>query len=137
MANENITKQQLHYLMQRYTSVKFIDIDNNNATLTVSSDTANFKKPIFAVNSDCNKVSAKLLLAMQYQAAATPSYPDVPFTRIVVEGNLDLVQNTMKQYKKLIGDDPYNPKQPFTKPIMLMEGSNIPEYQLSDEDITI
>lgn len=120
-------EEQLLFLMRRYSSIRLQPIDNGQESMSVSTATAEFKQPIFAV--DCGNAERRIALALQYQAAFEQADLTIP-SRIMVDGNLDLVQTTFNLHKKLSGDDPYNPKQPFDHQLMLMEGDNIPEYEL-------
>ncbi len=121
------TKEQLECMLRRYRTIRLNPLDNNQESMTVSTAISEFRQPIFLVDggNDANRVA----LALQYQAAFPQTNPSVP-SRIMVDGNLNLVQTAFNVHKKLLGDDPYNPEQPFDNQLMLMEGQNIPEYQL-------
>ncbi|MBP9722512.1 MAG: hypothetical protein KBD64_05060 [Gammaproteobacteria bacterium] len=128
-------KQQLIYMLQRYTNIQLVPLDNGQDPLNISSETAQFKKPIF-IDTDLGKMSKKIDMAMQHQAAFPHSDDPYP-SRILLEGNLSLVRKAMDAHTKLLGDDPYNPQEPYEHPLSLMEGVNIPEYdafELPDVD---
>lgn len=130
-------KQQLVFMLQRYTNIQLVPIDNDQAPIQISSETAQFKKPIF-IDADLGKMSKKIAMAMQHQAASPNNNGDDP-SRIILEGNLSLVKKAIDAHTRLLGDDPYHPKQPYERPLSLMEGKNIPEYDafaLSDDDET-
>lgn len=141
------TKQQLVFMIQRYSNIQLVPLDNNQEAITISSETAQFKKPIF-IDADCGKASKKINMALQHQALfplTSSSDPDNADTdnkerpsRIIIEGNLSLVRKAINAHKKLLGDDPYNPNMPYDRPISIMEGVNIPEYsaieQLPDDE---
>jgi hypothetical protein len=120
-------KQQLVFMLQRYSNVQLVPMDNNQESINISSDTAQFKKPIF-IDADCGKMTKKIEMAMKHQAAFPHENAPYP-SRIILEGNLSLVKKAMNAHKKLLGDDPYNPKEPYERPLSLMEGINIPEYE--------
>ena len=123
-------KQQLVYMLQRYSNIQLVPIDNDQDPIKISSETAQFKKPIF-IDTDLGKMTKKIEMAMQHQAAAPHNNGDSP-SRIVIEGNMGLVKKAIDAHTKLLGDDPYNPKQPYDQPLSLMEGLNIPEYEAFD-----
>ncbi len=136
MATENKNglpnKQQLIFMLQRYSNIELIPIDNNQESIKLSSETAQFKKPIF-IDCDTGKMSKKIHMAMEHQAAFATENPDKDApSRIFVDGNLSLVRKAIHAHSKLLGDDPYNPTDPFANPISLMEGVNIPEYDAFD-----
>lgn len=130
------TKEQLKVMMQRYSSVQLIPIDIDKKPTVVSSDTANFKKPIF-FGAECGKTLDKVMMALKEQAFYEPSDPNSG-SRVIMEGNLELIDKAMISHAKAKGDDPYNPKKPFDHHLHLMQGMNIPEHEylrkLSEDD---
>lgn len=122
------TKEQLKILMQRYSSVQLIPIDNEQAPMVVSSDTANFKKPIF-FGTESGKTLNKVVMALKHQAFFPPK-EGKETCRILMQGNLDLIEKTVAEHAKAQGDDPYNPKKPFDHHLHLMQGINIPEQEM-------
>jgi hypothetical protein len=120
-------KEQLMFMLQRYTSVQLIPIDHDQAPIVISSDTANFKKPIF-FNTESGKTLNKIAMALK-QHAFFPPDDTTEASRILMEGNLSLINKTIAAHAKAQGDDPYNPKKVFDHHLHLMQGMNIPEYE--------
>lgn len=121
------TKEQLMVMMQRYTSVQIIPVDHDQGSIVVSSDTANFKKPIF-FNTECGKNLNKVIMALKQQAFFPPD-DEKAGSRMLLEGNLGLINKTIAAHAKAQGDDPYNPKKVFDHHLHLMHGMNIPENE--------
>ncbi len=124
-------KQQLVYMLQRYTNIQLVPIDNGQDPISISSESAQFKKPIF-IDTDLGKMTKKIEMAMQHQAAFPQNNGENNPSRIIVEGNMSLVKKAIDAHVKSLGDDPYNPKQAYDRPLSLMEGNNIPEYEAFD-----
>ena len=125
------TKDQLQTMMQRYASVQITPLDNSQDPVTISSDTSDFKKPIF-FNTDCGKTLSKIKMAIREQGYF-PIEDEKEISRLVLDGNLDLINKTMEEYKKLLGDDPKKPRKPFDEHVDLLEGDSIPEYDLIEK----
>jgi len=141
-------KQQLGIMLKRYASVQFFPVDvdsdgsNNNSegssddskskTITIQSDTAKFKKPIF-LDADTGKMDQKIIMALKEQGSHPNENAPDP-NKIALAGNQSLVQRAMEAHNKLIGDDPYNPNHPYENDIELVEGSDIPEKELEKID---
>lgn len=121
-------KSQLLTMLKRYASIEIAAVDTNQEAITIVSDTGDFRKPIF-FNADCGKTLNKIKMALKQQAHYTPENTPDP-SRIVLNGNADLVKAIMNDHRKLLGDDPYNPKKPYENYISLLEGENIPENDI-------
>lgn len=125
-------KDQLMVMLKRYSSLQLVPLDNHQEPMTITSESSEFKKPIF-FDTDCGKTMNKIKMALKQQAFYPHDNGAYP-SRIRLEGSLDLVEKTCDYHYKLQGDDPYNVKQPFENKVYLMHGFNIPEYTLFEDD---
>lgn len=124
-------KSQLMTMLKRYSTIEMSAVDTNQETITITSDTGAFRKPIF-FNADCGKTLNKIKMALKQQAHYAPENNPDP-SRIILNGDSDLVKAIMNDHRKLLGNDPYNPKKPYENYISLLEGENIPVNDIMPE----
>lgn len=119
--------EQMLVLMQRYANMRITSINNKQQPIDIKTDTSEFKKPIF-FNTDCGKTLNKIKMSLKQQAFY-PCEDDSKLSKVILDGNANLVEMACNYHRKLLGDDPYNPNKPFNNDLYIMQGSEIPEYQ--------
>lgn len=125
-------KNQLLIMMKRYSSIKITPKDNGQQPMSIHSESSQFRKPIF-FDTDCGKMMNKIKMALKQQAFYPHDNADYP-SKIELNGNVDLVQRTCDYHYKLQGDHAYDIKKPFDHHLYLIQGDNIPEYILYEQE---
>lgn len=125
------TTEQTLVLMQRYANMRITSINTKQKAIDIRTDTSEFKKPIF-FNTDCGKALNKIKMTLKQQAFY-PCEDKSETSKIVLDGNANLIDMTCNYHQRLLGDDPYNPNKPFNNNLYIMHGLDIPEFELMDK----